>query len=148
MFGVARLDLGTGIGSALFTNGQLVPNMQLGHVELHGRDAETRLSPAARKRRRIGWKQWAGEFNELLARYEAYVWPDLIIIGGGLAKDFPKFRQLLKSSAPLVAATIGTNAGIVGAARVGRNRSRNSVRSDRRMNSAALGAPEGRAPAR
>ena len=134
---VLLLDLGTGIGSALFTNGQLVPNMQLGHVELHGRDAETRLSPAARKRRRIGWKQWAAEFNELLARYEAYVWPDLIIIGGGLAKDFPKFGQLLKSSAPLVAATIGTNAGIVGAARVGRNRSRNSVRSDRRVDSAA-----------
>ena len=116
---VLLLDLGTGIGTALFTNGQLVPNMQLGHVELHGRDAEARLSPVARRQRRIGWKQWAGEFNELLARYEAYVWPDQIIIGGGAAKDFPKFGQFLKSSAPLVAATLGTNAGIVGAARVG-----------------------------
>jgi polyphosphate glucokinase len=111
---VLLLDLGTGIGSALFTNGQLVPNMQLGHVELHGRDAET-----ARKRRRIGWKPWAAEFNELLARYEAYVWPDLIIIGGGLAKDFPKFEKFLKTKAPLVAAAIGGTAGIVGAARVG-----------------------------
>jgi polyphosphate glucokinase len=116
---VLLLDLGTGIGSALFTNGQLVPNMQLGHVELHGRGAEIRLSPAARKRRRIGWKPWAAEFNELLARYEAYVWPDLIIIGGGLAKDFPKFEQLLKTQAPLVAAAMGGTAGIVGAARVG-----------------------------
>jgi polyphosphate glucokinase len=121
---VLLLDLGTGIGSALFTNGQLVPNMQLGHVELHGRDAELRLSPAARKRRRIGWKPWAAEFNELLARYEAYVWPDLIIIGGGLAKDFPKFQQLLKTKAPLVAAAMGGTAGIVGAARVGGNHNR------------------------
>jgi polyphosphate glucokinase len=125
---VLLLDLGTGIGSALFMNGQLVPNMQLGHVELHGRDAETRLSPLARKRRRIGWKEWAVEFNELLARFEAYVWPDLIIIGGGLAKDFPKFGRLLKSSAPLVAATIGTNAGIVGAARVGGHAAQHAAR--------------------
>ncbi len=130
---VLLLDLGTGIGSALFTNGHLVPNMQLGHVELHGRDAESRLSPVARRRRRIGWKQWAGEFNELLARYEAYVWPDRIIIGGGAAKDFSKFGQLLKASAPLVAATIGTNAGIVGAARIGGNAAQ-----------AALGAGRGR----
>jgi polyphosphate glucokinase len=126
---VLLLDLGTGIGSALFTNGQLVPNMQLGHVELHGRDAEIRLSPAARKRRGIGLKPWAAEFNELLARYEAYVWPDLIIIGGGLAKDFPKFEQLLKTKAPLVAAAMGGTAGIVGAARAGGVQTRPSIRS-------------------
>jgi len=124
---VLLLDLGTGIGSALFTNGQLVPNMQLGHVELHGRDAEIRLSPTARKRRRIGWKPWAAEFNELLARYEAYVWPDLVIVGGGLAKDFPKFEQLLKTKAPLVAAALGGTAGIVGAARVGGNAALDAV---------------------
>ena len=118
---VLLLDLGTGIGSALFTNGQLVPNLQLGHVEFHGHDAEVRLSPAARKRRRMGWKPWAAEFNELLARYEAYVWPDMIVIGGGLAKDFAKFGHLLKSNAPLVPGTLGTTAGIVGAARVGGN---------------------------
>ena len=128
---VLLLDLGTGIGSALFTNGQLVPNMQLGHVELHGRDAESRLSPAARKRRKIGWKQWAAEFNELLARYEAYVWPDLIVIGGGLAKDFPKFGQLLETSAPLVAAAMGGTAGIVGAARVGGNAAQDPVGASR-----------------
>jgi polyphosphate glucokinase len=128
---VLLLDLGTGIGSALFTNGQLVPNMQLGHVELHGRDAELRLSPAARKRRTIGWKRWAAEFNELLARYEAYIWPDLIIIGGGLAKDFPKFEQLLKTKAPLVAAAMGGAAGIVGAARVGGNAAQHAAATSR-----------------
>jgi polyphosphate glucokinase len=136
---VLLLDLGTGIGSALFTNGRLVPNMQLGHVELHGRDAELRLSPAARKRRRIGWKPWAAEFNELLARYEAYVWPDLIIIGGGLAKDFPRFEQLLKTKAPLVAAAMGGTAGIVGAARVGGNHDRDSIRSDQPTSKAVRG---------
>jgi polyphosphate glucokinase len=117
---VLLLDLGTGIGSALFTNGELVPNVQLGHVEFHGGEAEARLSPVARKRRRIDLRQWAGEFNELLARYEAYLSPDLIIIGGGMAKEFPKFGQFLESNARLVPAAMGSNAGIVGAARVGR----------------------------
>ena len=116
---VLLLDLGTGIGSALFINGQLVPNMQLGHVEFHGRDAETRLSPAARTRRKIGWRKWGGEFNELLAHYEEYLWPDLIILGGGMAKEFSKYQKFLKTKAPLVAAAMGNTAGIIGAARVG-----------------------------
>ncbi|MDP9270849.1 MAG: ROK family protein, partial [Chloroflexota bacterium] len=125
---VLLLDLGTGIGSALFVNGQLVPNMQLGHVEFHGQDAETRLSPAARIRRKIGWRIWGQEFNELLARYEEYVWPDLIILGGGTANDFSKYGRFLKTSARLVVAAMGTNAGIVGAARVGGNAARFSKR--------------------
>ena len=116
---VLLLDLGTGIGSSLFVNGQLVPNMQLGHIEFRGQDAEIRLSPVARLRRKIGWKTWGREFNELLARYEEYVWPDLIILGGGTAKEFPKYQQFLKPTAPLVVAAMGTTAGIVGAARVG-----------------------------
>jgi len=118
---VLLLDLGTGIGTALFANGQLVPNMQLGHIEFHGRDAETRLSHAARARQKVGWATWAGQFNELLARYEEYLWPDLIILGGGTAKDFPKFDRFLKTRAPLVVGAIGSTAGIVGAARVGAN---------------------------
>ena len=118
---VLLLDLGTGIGSALFVNGQLVPNMQLGHIEFHGREAEARVSPAARVRRKIGWRTWGREFNDLLARYEEYVWPDLIILGGGTAKDFSKYQTLLKTSAPLVVATMGSTAGIIGAARVGGN---------------------------
>jgi polyphosphate glucokinase len=118
---VLLLDLGTGIGSALFIDGRLVPNLQLGHVEFHGRDAETRVSPAARSRRNIGWKKWGGEFNELLAAYEDYLWPDLIILGGGLAKDFSKYQKFLRTKAPLVPAAMGNAAGIIGAARVGAN---------------------------
>ena len=118
---VLLLDLGTGIGSALFVDGQLVPNMQLGHLEFHGRDAETRVSPAARTRRKIGLKKWGREFNELLARYEEYLWPDLIILGGGMAKEFSKYEKFLKTRAPLVVAAMGNDAGIIGAARVGGN---------------------------
>jgi len=116
---VLLLALGTGIGSSLFVNGQLAPNMQLGHIEFHGRDAESRLSSAARTRRKIGWKKWGGEFNELLAHYEECLWPDLIILGGGMAKAFSKYEKYLKTKAPLVVAAMGNNAGIVGAARVG-----------------------------
>jgi len=123
---VLLLALGTGIGSALFVDGQLVPNMQLGHVEFHCRDAETRLSSAARTRRKIGWRKWGGEFNELLARYEEYLWPDLIILGGGMVKEFSKYKKFPKTSAPLVAAAMGNTAGIVGAARVGENAARAS----------------------
>jgi polyphosphate glucokinase len=116
---VLVLDLGTGIGTALFADGQLVPNIQLGHLELRGRDAEARLSPVARKRRGIGLRQWATELSELIARYEAYLSPDLIIFGGGMTKDYPRFAAHLHSRARLVPALLGTNAGIVGAARVG-----------------------------
>lgn len=123
---VLLLDLGTGIGSALFVDGQLVPNMQLGHLEFHGRDAETRLSPAARTRRKIGLKKWGREFNELLARYEEYLWPDLIILGGGMAREFSKYEKFLKTKAPLVVAAMGNTAGIIGAARVGRTAARAS----------------------
>ena len=101
---VLLVDLGTGIGTALFNNGELVPNQQLGHVEFHGRDAETRVSPAARVRRKIGWKTWGREFNELLARYEEYIWPHLIILGGGMVKEFPSSgstsRRARRSSSP------------------------------------------------
>jgi polyphosphate glucokinase len=121
---VLLLALGTGIGSSLFVDGQLVPNMQLGHVEIHGRDAETRLSAAARVRRKMGWKKWGGEFNELLGLYETCLWPDLIILGGGMAKDFSRYKKFLKTKAPLAVAAMGNTAGIIGAARVGENATR------------------------
>ena len=72
------------------------------------------------------WKKWGGEFSELLARYETYLWPDLIILGGGLARKFSKYQKFLKTNAPLVAAAMGNTAGIIGAARVGANATRTS----------------------
>jgi polyphosphate glucokinase len=118
---VLMLTIGTGIGSALFVDGQLVPNLELGHMEFRGRDAETRLSGSARERRKIGWKKWGREFNELLASYEAYFWPDLIILGGGVSAEMPRYAHLLKTHARVVAATLLNTAGIVGAAMAGEN---------------------------
>jgi polyphosphate glucokinase len=116
---VLMLTLGTGIGSALFSDGQLVPNLELGHIEFHGRDAETLLSGAARERRQKSWKKWGHEFSTLLAQYEAYLWPDLIILGGGVSKEIAKYQKYLRARAPVVPAAMLNTAGIVGAAMAG-----------------------------
>ena len=116
---VLMLTIGTGIGSALFTDGQLVPNLELGHVTFHGRDAETLVSGAARERRRMSWKKWGHEFNSLLAEYEKYLWPDLIILGGGVSKEIAKYKRYLRTRAPVVPAAMLNTAGIVGAAMAG-----------------------------
>ena len=113
---VLLLTVGTGIGSGLFYNSQLVPNTELGHLEVNGRDAETRISGAARERRRLRWKSWALEFNEYLARVEAYLWPDLIILGGGVSKVVDKYEGMLKSRARIEVAQYRNTSGIIGAA--------------------------------
>jgi polyphosphate glucokinase len=113
---VLLLTLGTGIGSALFHAGRLLPNTEFGHVELHGRDAETLVGGNARKRRGLNWTGWAAEFNEYLGRLENYLWPDLIILGGGVSKSMAKYGAMLESRAPIVAAHFLNTAGIIGAA--------------------------------
>jgi polyphosphate glucokinase len=126
-FGAARdragtvllLTIGTGIGSALFVDGRLVPNTELGHVQFHGRAAETLVSGASRDRRHIGWKRWARDFSAYLAQLEAYLWPDLIILGGGISKEFARYGERLVSRAPIVTAGLLNTAGIVGAAMLG-----------------------------
>ena len=124
---VLMLTIGTGIGSGLLVDGRLVPNTEFGHIELKGRDAERQLSGVARERRRLRWKAWATEFNGYLARLEAYLWPDLIILGGGVSKVIDKYRyeEWLKSRAPIVPAQFLNTAGIIGAAFA-------AARSDRR----------------
>jgi polyphosphate glucokinase len=113
---VLLLTLGTGIGSALFIDGHLVPNTELGHLSLHGRDAEKRVSAVARERRKLDWKTWAREFNEYVALIEAHLWPDLILLGGGGAKELDKYHRHLVSRAPIKAAELLNLAGIVGVA--------------------------------
>jgi polyphosphate glucokinase len=123
-FGAARgrtgtvllLTLGTGIGSALFVDGRLVPNTELGHVEFHGQDAETLISGAARERRGMGWKAWVKQFNLYLARIELYFSPDLIILGGGVSKEWAKWGKLVKTRCEVVTATYLNTSGIIGAA--------------------------------
>jgi len=127
LFGAARgqsgtvlvLTLGTGIGSALFVDGNLVPNTEFGHLQFHGKDAEKLLSATARERRGLSWKRWAKDFNQFLAQIELYFGPDLIILGGGGSKVYAKYMAYLTTRAPIVTARLLNSAGIVGAALLG-----------------------------
>jgi polyphosphate glucokinase len=110
------LTIGTGIGSALISEGRLVPNTEFGHLELHDQAAETRISGVARERRGLKWKPWAHEFNEYLAMLEFYFWPDRIILGGGVSKRSDKYWQELKTSCELAKARYLNTSGIIGAA--------------------------------
>jgi polyphosphate glucokinase len=114
---VLMLTLGTGIGSALFTEGVLVPNTEFGHIEIRGKDAEKRASELAREEHELSWGKWAGRVDEYLEHMEALLSPTLIIIGGGISKKSEKFLPLLTGlRAPVVPAAMLNDAGIVGAA--------------------------------
>jgi polyphosphate glucokinase len=113
---VLLLTLGTGIGSALFYNGVLVPNTEFGHIEIHGKDAESRASERAREEGDLSWGKWADRVDEYLDKMEALLWPDLFIIGGGISKKSNKFLPRLSMRARVVPAALQNDAGIVGAA--------------------------------
>jgi polyphosphate glucokinase len=114
---VLLVTLGTGIGTALFIDGTLVPNTELGHIEIRGKDAERRASAHAREVHDWDWHKWAGKLEEYLRRAEDLLWPSLIIIGGGVSKRAERFLPLLKDvRAEVIAAELHNDAGIVGAA--------------------------------
>jgi polyphosphate glucokinase len=114
---VLMLTFGTGIGSALFRKGVLVPNTEFGHVEIHGEDAETRASEHAKELHDLSWGKWAGLVDEYLQHVEAVVAPDLFIVGGGISKQSEKWvPRLTGISARIVPAVLLNDAGIVGAA--------------------------------
>ncbi|MFG2817796.1 polyphosphate--glucose phosphotransferase [Kitasatospora sp. NPDC048365] len=114
---VLVLTFGTGIGSALFSDGVLVPNTELGHLELRGKDAERRASSAAKERHDLSWADWAGRVDEYLDLVEMLFSPQLLIIGGGVSRKHDKFLPLLKDrTAEVVPALLRNDAGIVGAA--------------------------------
>jgi polyphosphate glucokinase len=123
-FGAARdcdgtvlvTTLGTGIGSALLSGGRLVPNTELGHLEIDGVDAETRAASSAREREDLSWMEWAQRLTRYYAHVENLLWPDLIVVGGGVSKHGDKFLPLVRTRTPLVAAALRNEAGIVGAA--------------------------------
>jgi len=115
---VIMVTLGTGIGSALFVDQRLVPNTELGYLEIRGKDAEHRAAASVRDRKELSWKEWAPAVDEYLDRLEALLWPDLVIIGGGVSTKFDRFGPLLTSRVTVVPATLGNEAGIVGAALV------------------------------
>lgn len=113
---VIMLTVGTGIGTAVFTDGHLVPNTELGHIEIRGKDAERRASDAARKRKKLSWDQWAERFQEYLEKIEMLLSPDLIILGGGASKESEHYLSHFKTRARIVPAQLLNQAGIIGAA--------------------------------
>ncbi len=116
---VLMITVGTGIGTALFVNGQLFPNTELGHIELRGQDAEGRASDRVRIDYDLNWKQWSRRLDEYLTTLERLLWPDLIIIGGGASKHFERFAHRLTVNARIIPAQLLNEAGIVGAALAG-----------------------------
>jgi polyphosphate glucokinase len=113
---VIMLTFGTGIGSAIFVDGRLVPNTEFGHMEIRGKDAEHRASDRVRTEKDLSWEKWAERVNEFLARMELLFSPDLFIIGGGVSKKHAKFLPLLQTRAPVTPAQMLNEAGIIGAA--------------------------------
>jgi polyphosphate glucokinase len=113
---IMMLTFGTGIGSALFLDGQLVPNTEFGHLELDGKDAELRASDRVRESDDMSWEKWAGRVQEYLRHVEMLLSPRLFIIGGGVSKKSDKFFPLIDIRTPMVPATLLNNAGIIGAA--------------------------------
>jgi polyphosphate glucokinase len=113
---VLMLTFGTGIGSALFLDGKLVPNTEFGHIQVDGEDGEHRASAGARERHDLSWSDWAERVDRYLDVLEGGLWPDLIIVGGGVSKKAHKWVPLLSTRTPIVAAQLQNDAGIVGAA--------------------------------
>lgn len=123
-FGIGRdkqgvvifLTLGTGVGSGVFVDGILVPNTEFGQMEIRGRPAERRSAAAARLRRGLSWKAWAQDLDEHLDRIDKLMWPNLMILGGGVSKHGDRFIPRLTVRPPVVAAQLRNDAGIIGAA--------------------------------
>lgn len=113
---VMMLTLGTGIGSALFVNGELVPNTELGHLHLHHGDAEEYAADSAREREDLSWEQYAHRLEQYLKMVHGLFWPDLIIIGGGISKKSEKYLPLIDVDVEVVPAKLLNEAGIIGAA--------------------------------
>jgi polyphosphate glucokinase len=113
---VLMLTFGTGIGSALFTNGHLVPNTELGHLQVRGKDAEHRASAKVKEDKDLSWSKWAEHVQEYLDMVEMLFSPDLVVFGGGISKHPDKFLPLLHMRARMVPARMANNAGIIGAA--------------------------------
>jgi polyphosphate glucokinase len=113
---VLTLTLGTGVGSGLFNDGELVPNTELGHMEIRGKDAEKRSAAAARVRDKKTWEEWAADLDEHLHAIDRILWPNLVILGGGVSKKSDEFIPLLTVRPPVVPARLLNDAGTVGAA--------------------------------
>ncbi len=108
--------LGTGIGSALIFDGELIPNSELGHLELDGHDAESRAASSIKDKEGLTYPEWAERLQRYYSHVESVLWPDLFVVGGGVSKDAKEFLPLLRLRTPIVPATLQNKAGIIGAA--------------------------------
>ncbi|MCH8612741.1 polyphosphate--glucose phosphotransferase [Arsenicicoccus dermatophilus] len=113
---VILTTLGTGIGVALVHDGRLIPNAELGHLEIDGHDAETRASRGVAEAKDLSWQEWAERLQRYYRHLEDLLWPDLFVVGGGVSKKADKFLPLLDIRTPIVPAALRNSAGIVGAA--------------------------------
>jgi polyphosphate glucokinase len=113
---VVMTTLGTGIGTALMFNGKLIPNAEMGHLEIDGVDYESKAAYSAKERGNLSWEQWAKRLQKYYSHLEALLTPDLIIVGGGVSKEHEFFLPLLKIKTPIVPAANRNSAGILGAA--------------------------------
>ncbi len=113
---VLVLTLGTGIGSALFVDGRLVGNTELGHLQVDGQEAEQRAAGRVRTEKHLSWDAWSAQLSRVLQEYQALLWPDLIVLCGGITEDAPQFLDKLQCRAPLRIGKLRADAGIVGAA--------------------------------
>ncbi len=113
---VLLLTIGTGVGSVLFMNGQLIPNSELGHLKFKDKTIEKYAADSVRKRKELSWDEWGTRFNEVLKHFEKMFYPDVIIIGGGVSKKMEKFEHLITVTTPVKPAQLENNAGITGAA--------------------------------
>jgi len=113
---IVVITLGTGIGSALFVDGLIVPNTELGHLHLHHGDAEDWAAASVRENDALSWKEWGSRLDRYLQLVERLLWPQLIILGGGVSKKSGKFLPLLNLRTEVVPAELENDAGIVGAA--------------------------------
>jgi polyphosphate glucokinase len=113
---IVLLTFGTGIGSAVIHNGQLLPNTEFGHIEVGGKEAEHRAASSVKERKGWSYERWTEEVTKVLVAVENAIWPDLFIAGGGISRKADKWVPLLKNRTPVVAAALQNTAGIVGAA--------------------------------
>ncbi len=113
---VIIITIGTGLGTAVFTSGHLVPSTEFGHIEMNCFDAEEQASDAIRKKEDLSWQEWAERFDQYLTQLNTLFWPDLIILGGGVSKKFNRFESYLTVPVKIVPAQLLNEAGIVGAA--------------------------------
>lgn len=114
---VLIVTIGTGLGTAVFVDGHLLPNTELGHLFLdNGMEAERYASESVRIVQKLKWKEWGPRLNHYLTTMESLLWPDLVVLGGGVSKELRKFSPLITTKAPVVAASFLNQAGIVGAA--------------------------------